>query len=121
MVSGTNDQADLQVMQHAECQTVIIAGDLSEANAMEFAQRINALSLEPNSAITLNLHGLDIDDGVALATVVNVIRRLCARTSRLVLIGAPQMLGHNLYRVGLLGDGQAIELVDMRQDEPAGF
>jgi anti-anti-sigma regulatory factor len=121
MVSGANDKLDLQVSQHADSHTVMIAGDLSEANAIEFARQIDALSVKPNSALTLNLHGLDIDDGVALATVVNVIRRLRARVSRLILIGAPQMLGHNLYRVGLLGDDHGIELVDMRQDEPAGF
>jgi len=108
-------------MQHADSQVVMIAGDLSEANAVEFERQINALSIEINSSITLNLHGLDIDDGVALATVVNAFRRLRARTSRLILIGAPQMLGHNLYRVGLLGADHGIELVDMRQDEPAGF
>lgn len=121
MVSRANDMPDLQVIQPADSQAVMIAGDLSEANALEFERQIDALSLAMNSAITLNLNGLDIDDGVALATVVNVIRRLRMRTSRLILIGAPQMLGHNLYRVGLLGDDHGIELVDMRQDEPAGF
>jgi len=120
-MSGTNNKLDVQVSQHADSQAVMIAGDLCEANAIEFERQIDALSLERHSAITLNLHGLDIDDGVALATVLNVIRRLRARVSRLILIGAPQMLGHNLYRVGLLCDDHGIELVDMRQDEPAGF
>lgn len=122
MVSGANDQADLQVIQLAASNSVMIAGDLSEANALEFERRINALKFAPgSSSITLNLHDLDIEDGMALATLVNAIRRLRARAMRLVLIGAPQMLGHNLYRVGLLGADRTIELVEMRQDEPAGF
>jgi anti-anti-sigma regulatory factor len=120
MVNGANDNAELQIIQLAESNTILIAGDLAEANALEFERQINALNIDPgSSSIILNLHGLDIDDGAALATVVNAIRRLRTRASRLVLIGAPQMLGHNLYRVGLLGGEHAIELVEMRQDEPA--
>ena len=70
--------------------------------------------------VILDLHGLDIEDGVALATCINSLRELRARTSGLVLRGAPQMLGHNLYRTGMLEGPRAVELIEMRLDEPSG-
>jgi anti-anti-sigma regulatory factor len=103
-----------------ETEAVVIEGELTEANAGGFERRMDALSREARRAITLDLYGLDIDDGIALATVISSLRRLRARAARLTLKGAPQMLCHNLYRVGLLDDG-AIELVDMRLDEPSGI
>lgn len=98
----------------------IIEGDLTASNAEQFARRLLALNPDARGEIRLDLHALDIDDGAAIAVAINVLRQLCARASKLILIGAPQMLGHNLYRLGLLGGG-GLELVDMRQDEPAGF
>lgn len=101
-------------------EAVLIEGELTEANVGEFERRMNELGQEPLREITLDLYGLDIDDGIALVTVINSLRRLRAHAARVVLKGAPQMLGHNLYRVGLLDDG-AIELIDMRLDEPSGI
>jgi len=98
----------------------LIEGDLTASNADEFAGCLLALNPDARGEIRLDLHALDIDDGAAIAVAVNALRQLCARTSKLILIGAPQMLCHNLYRIGLLG-GSHLELVDMRQDEPAGF
>jgi anti-anti-sigma regulatory factor len=101
-------------------EAVIIEGELTEANAGEFERRMNELAQETRREITLDLYGLDIDDGIALVTVINSLRRLRAHDARITLKGAPQMLCHNLYRVGLLDDG-AIELIDMRLDEPSGI
>ena len=101
------------------CEIVIIEGELTEANAEEFERRMNELIQKPQREITLDLYGLDIDDGIALVTVINSLRRLRDQTARIVLKGAPQMLGHNLYRVGMLDD-DAITLIDMRLDEPSG-
>lgn len=113
------EKDELLVIQSSG-HAIIIEGDLTANNADEFAHCLLALKPDVRGEITLDLRGLDIDDGVAIAVAVNAIRQLCARTSKLILIGAPQMLCHNLYRIGLLGRG-LIELVDMRQDEPAGF
>ena len=47
-----------------------------------------------------------------------MLRRLRAAAGGLVVRNAPQMLGHNLYRTGMLeGDG-GVELIEMRLDEP---
>ena len=109
-----------RILIQSDARAVVIEGELTEANAEEFEQRMNELIREPGQKITLDLYGLDIDDGVALATFINLLRRLHARNARLVLKGAPQMLGHNLYRVGLL-DSDALTLIDMRLDEPSGI
>ncbi|HXG68813.1 MAG TPA: STAS domain-containing protein [Blastocatellia bacterium] len=110
-----------RVTERESGESVIMEGELSQANADEFAAYLRALKVRGNGAVTLNLSGLDIHDGVALATAIDALRDLRARAGRLVLRGAPQMLCHNLYRVGMLGGSDSIELVDMRLDEPSGF
>jgi ABC-type transporter Mla MlaB component len=118
-MSSANDKRNPLAVQRRE-SAIIIEGDLTASNADEFARCLLALNPDARGETALDLRGLDIDDGAAIAVAVNAIRQLCARTSKLILIGAPQMLCHNLYRIGLLAGG-LIELVDMRQDEPAGF
>ena len=108
----------LQVVQRPD-GAVAVEGDLAASNADEFARRLLALDPDARGEIRLDLRGLDFDDGPALAIAITVLRQLSTRASKLILIGAAQMLCHNLYRVGLLGGH--IELVDMREDEPAGF
>ncbi|MFL6214643.1 MAG: STAS domain-containing protein [Blastocatellia bacterium] len=98
---------------------VAFEGDLTAANADEFARRLQALDADASGVIQLDLSGLDIDDGVAIAIAVNALRQLSSRAAKLILVAAPQMLCHNLYRIGLL-NGDRIELVEMREDEPAG-
>src|ERR1041384_1619844 len=115
-MAGKDELLVIQSSGHA----IIIEGDLTASNADEFARCLLVLNPEARGEITLDLRGLDIDDSAAIAVAVNAIRQLCARISKLILISAPQMLCHNLYRIGLLAGGH-LELVDMRQDEPAGF
>lgn len=119
-MSEAVDKPGLQVTEQTEGEAVIIEGELTEANAEEFERQVFDLLQRTGQKITLDLYGLDIEDGIALATVINSLRRLRAHKARLTLKGAPQMLGHNLYRVGLL-DGDGITLVDMRLDEPSGI
>ncbi|HJQ67709.1 MAG TPA: STAS domain-containing protein [Blastocatellia bacterium] len=110
-----------QLIARAAGDKIILEGELCEATASELDGLLDASDWQGRGAVCLDLSGLDIDDGAGVAAAINFLRRLRARSSRLVLTGAPQMLCHNLYRVGLLeGDGR-IELIDMRQDEPAGF
>jgi anti-anti-sigma regulatory factor len=98
---------------------VAFEGDMTAANADEFARHLQALEADARGVIRLDLRGLDVDDGVAIAITVNALRHLLSRVAKLILIAAPQMLCHNLYRIGLL-DGDRIELEDMREDEPSG-
>jgi anti-anti-sigma factor len=98
---------------------IVVTGDLNEMNAAAFAAKTRELAFEGQGPLILNLRGLDIDDGTALAILVNLLRELRGRAGKLIVFGAPQMLGHNLYRVGMLEGPAAVELVDMRRDEPA--
>ena len=119
-MQSADHKSELCVTMQAD-GLVKIEGELSLANADEFRRRLEAITVESDQEITLDLHGFDIEDGVALATTIDALRGLRSRAAGLVLTGAPQMLGHNLYRVGMLGGGDAVTLVDMRLDEPAGF
>ena len=105
----------------ADPNSILVEGDLREQNASDFESRLRTLVVDAGGSVILDLSGLDIEDGVALTTCINSLRELRARSIGLVLRGAPQMLGHNLYRTGLLGGSGAIELIDMRLDEPGGF
>jgi anti-anti-sigma regulatory factor len=96
-------------------------GDLSEDTAPGFERLMIEINSEPGSRVMLDFSGLDIEDGVALAVAINSLRLICSRSSKLLIRGAPQMLGHNLYRTGMLVDCGQIEMVEMRLDEPAGF
>ena len=118
-MNAASDMSFLRFSSDSDGAT-LVAGDLSEQNASDFESRLRALAVAAGGSVTLDLSGLDIEDGLALATCINAIRELRARANRLVLLGAPQMLGHNLYRIGMLEGPWAVEIVDMRLDEPSG-
>ena len=118
-MNASSDTSDLRFSSDSEGATLVV-GDLREQNASEFEFRLGELMVEPGASVILDVHGLYIEDGVALATCINALRELRTRVSGLVLRGAPQMLGHNLYRIGMLEGPAAVDLVDMRLDEPSG-
>ena len=118
-MDAESDISDLIFSRNSEGATNV-SGGLREQNASDFESRLKTLVIEADGSVTLDLCGLDIEDGVALATCINALRELRARVRRLVLRGAPQMLGHNLYRVGMLEGPRAVEMVEMRLDEPSG-
>ena len=119
-MNAPSDTSEVQFSSDSEGATLVV-GDLREQNASDFESRLRTLVVEPGGSVILDLRGLDIEDGVALATCINSLRELRGRASSLVLRGSPQMLAHNLYRSGMLEGPGAIELVDMRLDEPSGF
>jgi anti-anti-sigma regulatory factor len=116
----TEQTAALTFTRGLQDKPLRISGDLTESNASEFERQMQAINDEQRGAVTLDMSELDIEDGPALVTTINALRALRARSRRLVLRGAPQMLGHNLYRTGMLDGSAAIELVDMRLDEANG-
>ncbi|MEC7948118.1 MAG: hypothetical protein VX265_11165 [Myxococcota bacterium] len=62
---------------------------------------------------TLVLTDMDLEDGIANALLVDLVRALRDMAGALRLVGAPQMLAHVLYKVGDLEDAR-ITLVDPR-------
>lgn len=100
---------------HLVDATLVISGELDESGIPEFAAEIAALPLLPDP-LRLELNGFDIAGGMAAVAAVNAVR-LLAHGRHLVLHGAPQLLAHNLYRVGELKGGNLV-LEAMREDEP---
>jgi anti-anti-sigma regulatory factor len=119
-MNDTEQTAPLTFTRGFQDERVRISGELTESNAAEFERQMHVINNAHSGAVTLDISELDIEDGVALATAINALRGLRARSSRLILMGAPQMLGHNLYRTGMLDGRGAIELVGMRLDEANG-
>jgi ABC-type transporter Mla MlaB component len=98
-----------------------IGGELTGENAQWLSDRLGRLSLEPGSSLRIDLANMDVADGIAIATLIDALREVRGRVSKLEIRRAPQMLGHNLYRVGMLDGRQAIILTDMREEEPPSF
>lgn len=111
-------------MLYFECDplhnVLTISGDLTRDNANEFERNIATQPLFETEA-TLELFDLDIDDGVAASAAINGIRHVLNRVTQLTIVGAPQVLAHTLYRVGMLeGEGARVLLKDTREEEPYG-
>ena len=109
---------DLKVRREGDI--IRVSGDLRLSNAERLERELLAQVPSEVETLTLDLSDLDIEDGVSVVVALNTLRELRTRCRRLVVKGAPQVLGHNLYRVHDLEGPDAIELVDLREDEPYG-
>jgi anti-anti-sigma regulatory factor len=109
-------ETPVNIIAHSDA-AIGIEGELCEANAAAFEAAVATLKVNPE-AVALDMLEFDVEDGIAIATAINAIRQLLSQSKKLKLIAAPQILCHNLYRVGLLELGTRIELVAMREDEP---
>jgi len=112
-----DDAPELRIAKDGRDGTIRVAGDLTRGNADGLEQGLAPLVV-PGAVTRLDLSGLDIEDAAAAVILVNALRALRARSSRLVVHGAPQVLAHNLYRLNLLAGDTPIELVAMREDLP---
>lgn len=93
-----------------------VDGNSVHDTADTLAEAILARIPPSESTPTLDLYGLDIDTGVATAAWHAAIRRIRDDRGRVILVDAPQMLAHSLYKVGDLTDGR-IHLESPRTDE----
>ncbi len=84
-----------------------IEGDISKRNVDALCQALRTLPC----GIQLYMGELDIEDGFSMASLVSALREL----RPLVLIEAPQMLAHTLYKTHMLSTG--ITLVRPREDD----
>lgn len=97
--------------------TLFIRGELEAVRSNDFHAELAALRALPDPLV-VDLSGFDIADGLAAVAAVNAMRAL-AHGRRVVLRAAPQILAHNLYRVGDLEQG-SVQLEATREDEPYG-
>ena len=84
-----------------------VEGCISQSNAEEFCR---ALADIPKGS-RLELLDLDIEDGVSMARIVSTLRLL----RPVVLVEAPQMLAHTLYKTFMLSTG--ITLMRPREED----
>ena len=110
---------DLAINLREQGSTLVITGDLAARDAEKLEQWFQQLPTQ-NTPQSLELGELEIIDGVAATHMVNLVRLILERNGVVTLSGSPQLLAHNLYRAGLLYEGCAIQLIDMREDEPYG-
>lgn len=96
---------------------VVIKGELDSRNYAH-VRRAFAGPAHRGRQLVLDFTQLDIESGEVLAQLVDDLRQLRKAVASLTLTGAPQMLCHNLYRVGALEGELRIKLVEMRHDEP---
>ncbi|MEL6344238.1 MAG: STAS domain-containing protein [Myxococcota bacterium] len=96
-------------------ETLVIHGDLDGPAATALAAQLRQLA-GSGPTLRIDLGELELDDGVAVAEMVNGLRALQRRWPALVLVEAPQMLAHTLYKVGML-DGERYQLIRPRDDE----
>ena len=99
-----------------------VEGEVGETDSAAFARAlVDACATVPRpehgGSLALDLDGLDLLDGVAVAEAINGLRAALALGAPVVLHRAPQMLAHTLYKIGMLTDG-AISLEDPRVEEP---
>jgi len=97
---------------------IIVEGILARPTAASLEGLLATLLHKASGPASLDLTDLDIEDTEGMLALVDLLRAQQRAGVALTLIGAPQALGHNLYRSRLIEGPNAIRLVDMRQDEP---
>lgn len=97
--------------------TLTFTGDLDRALVAEIAEQIDRVPAEAGP-LTIELGDTEMNDGAACARLATAIRQAAQRVGDVVVVEAPQVLAHTLYRVGALGDGRsgAVQLVEPREE-----
>ena len=97
---------------------IIMEGTLAHPTAASVEGLLMNLWTKAGNQGVVDLTDLDIDDSEGTVALFDLLRARHSAGLPLTLIGAPQMLCHNLYRAGMLDGANAVRLIDMRQDEP---
>ena len=69
--------------------------------------------------VQFQLDGLDISDGAAMAGFTRLLADVLGSGRRLTLLEPPQLVVHNLYRIGK-HPHPLLKVVDMREEEAYG-
>ncbi|HHH11694.1 MAG TPA: hypothetical protein ENK23_06445 [Sorangium sp.] len=98
--------ADLIIRANPTTTEITVGGYISAATARVFCrvltQDVRTLAAG-TSPITLDFSELELSDGEAITETVNALRGLAVE-QLLVIINAPHMLAHTLYKAHLLSD-----------------
>ena len=96
----------------------VIGGELALESCTGL-QEYWARHIEPRQQVEIELEDLDTDDAHGLAVLINLLKKTLEGGSRVTLYHSPQMLGHSLYKNGLLREGSGLTLVEPRRREPS--
>ena len=97
--------------------TLTLSGTVDPAVAALFVEQLSQASPEAGP-LSINLRDADIEHADVVATLTEALRETAKRLGSLQVIAPPQVLAHCLYRVGSLGQGSTLHIVEPRQDLP---
>ncbi len=100
-------------------ERLVVEGNVPPGSGAPFSEALRAAAegvVVAWGSLEIDLYDLEFSDGPAVAEAVNAIRAILDWHPELVLHGAPQMLAHTLYKVGMLEEG-SLTLENPREDE----
>lgn len=92
-----------------------LKGEVDRDIAALFVEQLASLG-RPDAPVTLDMREAELEDAAVTALLVDALRHAALRTGGLQVLEAPQVLAHCLYRVGALGKGSTIQLVEPREE-----
>lgn len=92
-----------------------VAGDMQAADVPQLTTAFSGVT----DTLELHLGEMDISDGTAMAGFTRLLTDALDRGCQLTLIESPQLLVHNLYRVGRYPHPR-LTVIDMREEEAYG-
>jgi ABC-type transporter Mla MlaB component len=92
-----------------------LAGDVGRDVALLFVEQLAGLE-RSDAPVELDLEDAELEDARVVALLVDGVRQAAHRTGAVRLLRPPQTLAHALYRVGALGAGGGLEVVEPREE-----
>ncbi|MCS6903757.1 MAG: hypothetical protein RML72_02625 [Bacteroidia bacterium] len=99
----------MQLIQNEN--SVILEGNLQ----VEDVEKMKAF-LEQSRILNWNCRELEIEDAQAMASLTSLIKKLLTEGNSITLLAPPQLLMHNLYRLGFYPH-PLLKVVEIRQEE----
>lgn len=101
--------------------TIILQGEIHRDNVLDMVEALIDKPIPYFSELLIDVTKLEIESGLTLLTLVNTLRALSKRVSKLTVCGAPKPLQNSMYSTGLLSGDNPIVLTDKRTEiaEPA--
>ena len=96
--------------------TVTVKGDLTHFEIAELSKAVSSRLNADIRDLEVNLADCDIDESIALIETINWLRDVLSKGLFVTLIEPPQLLAHDLYRVGHLLPGTKLTLVRPRNE-----
>jgi hypothetical protein len=86
---------------------------------LQAVELLETLPVTPEELLTIDFSEADVEDGPNMAALISAVKLLLEKGQPLELHQPPQMVVHNLYRVGY-HPHPLLSVQDMRQDEAYG-